>query len=138
MPRAPRSPVAGKSRSPLALRVQALRLERGLTQVELAVESGVSRSHIAKIETGDDSAGLATLQSLASFFGVSMDYLQTGEHAAPPPTQGRLVQDPEQMAWLQLWEAIPADQRLRVARMVKAAADDSIDSTDNAGAASGT
>lgn len=117
----PRRP-AEKQRTPLARRIQALRLNRNLTQVELAVEAGVSRGHIAKIETGGDTAGLDTLQALATYFGVSMDYLQTGTHPAPSPEAGRFVNDPEQLAILDMWEAIPKAERPRVARMIRAAA----------------
>jgi transcriptional regulator with XRE-family HTH domain len=124
MSSAPRKPRPNKHRSPLGERVLALRLERGLTQIELATDAGVSRSHLAKIETGGDVAGRETLQALAVFFDVSMDYLQTGTHPSPSPQVGRFVQDEEELAILDLWEAIPPAERPRVARMLRAAAAD--------------
>lgn len=120
----PRKPRANKKRSPLGERVLALRLERGLTQVELATEAGVTRAHVAKIETGGDAPGRETLQALSVFFGVSMDYLQTGAHPAPLPQGGRFVQDPEEIAILDLWDSIPEAERPRIARMLRAAAVD--------------
>lgn len=112
------------NRTPLAERVIALRKERGLTQVELAVEVGWSRSHISKIESGGDPPGRELLTALAKHFRVSMDYLQTGAEAAPAPSHGRFVDDREQLAILDLIDAIPRPERPRVLRMIRAAADD--------------
>jgi len=101
-----------------------LRQERGLTQEELALEAGVSRGHIAKIETGGDGPGVETLQALAVYFGVSMDYLKTGAHPTTPPGAGRFIDDVQQLKILDLWEAIPRSERPRVMRMILAAAEE--------------
>lgn len=123
MARKPRRP-ADLERTPLARRVLELRHQRGLSQVDLAAEAGVSRAHIAKIETGADAPGRETLHALAVYFGVSMDELQAGLGRSPAPQQGRFVKDAEQLAILDLWEAIPKSERPRIARMIRAAADD--------------
>ena len=94
----------------MAQRLRDLRLAGGLTQMELAVELGISRAHLAKMETGEDPPGRDLLESVAKFFRVSMDYLQTGR--ADAPQQGRFVQDAEQLALLDLWDSIPASERL--------------------------
>ena len=39
-------------RKQLGQRIRAIRLERGLTQENLSLESNISRSHIAMIESG--------------------------------------------------------------------------------------
>jgi len=118
----PRVPRLDIRRTPLAQRLVDLRLERGLTQAELAEAAGISRAHLGKMESGGDIAGRASLQALAVFFGVSMDWLQSGSHPAPSPQDGRLVQDPEQIAVLDIWEAIPRNERPRIANMLRAAA----------------
>jgi hypothetical protein len=74
------------------------------------------------MESGGDIAGRASLQALAVYFGVSMDWLQTGAHPTPPPQHGRFVQDPEQIAVLDIWDAIPRNERPRIANMLRAAA----------------
>lgn len=120
----PRTPSSDKPRTPLAQRVQDLRLALPMTQVDLAAAVGVSRAHIGKVETGDDSIGAATLHALAVIFGVSMDYLWTGKHPSPPPpSRGRLVDEIEQLAILDLWQSIPRSERARVMRMIAAASD---------------
>lgn len=56
-------------------RLKELRLEKGLTQVQLAKESGISQAGIAKWETGDRSPSVDCLIALAKYFKVSIDYL---------------------------------------------------------------
>lgn len=120
MSRAPRKSRLKKSRGAFGQRLRDLRLARGLTQEELGAEIGVSRSHIAGMETAADPPGRETLHALATFFAVPMDFLQAGITQAPE--QGRFVDDPEQLAWLNLWDAIPVDDRARILRMLRAAA----------------
>ena len=59
----------------LRTRITELRKEKGLSQVALAKELGVDCSTIAKYETGDRLPDVVMLCKLASFFGVSTDYL---------------------------------------------------------------
>lgn len=48
---------------------------RGLTQVALAVASGVNRVQIADIEAGRKSGSIETLKKLAAALGVTLDEL---------------------------------------------------------------
>lgn len=54
---------------PMLLR--RLRLMRGLTQVQLAVEAGVVQSHVAKAESGSD-VRLSTVQRLIRALGCRL------------------------------------------------------------------
>lgn len=56
-------------------RLKELRLERGLTQTELANKTKISQAGIAKWETGDRTPNLEYLIVLAKFFGCTADYL---------------------------------------------------------------
>ncbi|GBQ69732.1 hypothetical protein AA103196_2294 [Ameyamaea chiangmaiensis NBRC 103196] len=62
----------------LGARIRTLREQKGLTQVVTAVEIGISRTHLTNIERGADVPGRGTLVALADFFGVSLDWLTTG------------------------------------------------------------
>lgn len=55
--------------------LKALRLERGLGQVELAQKLGVSKGIISLWENGLREPNMSSLIALARFFGVSTDYL---------------------------------------------------------------
>jgi transcriptional regulator with XRE-family HTH domain len=122
MAHGPRKSRLKKSRGAFGQRLRDLRLARGLTQEELGAEIGTSRSHIAGMETAADPPGRETLHALATFFAVSMDFLQAGITQAPQ--DGRFVHDPEQLAWLDLWAAIHPSDRPRILRMLRAAAFD--------------
>ena len=52
-----------------------LRLENKYTQQELAKKIGVSRSAIGMYETGERQPDFETLEVIADFFNVDMDFL---------------------------------------------------------------
>ena len=52
-----------------------LRGENGLTQQELAKKLGVSRSAVGMYEKGEREPDFETLEAIADFFNVDMDYL---------------------------------------------------------------
>lgn len=57
------------------IRLKGLRVDKGLTQEKLAKELSLSRSTIAMYETGKSKPDLTTLQLIASYFDVSVDFL---------------------------------------------------------------
>lgn len=56
-------------------RLKQLREETGLTQEELAKKLNISRGTYAHYETGKREPKFETLQHLATYFNVSVDYL---------------------------------------------------------------
>ena len=56
-------------------RLRELRKQRGLSQLKLAMDLNMSQNSISRYETGEHEPGLKELLSLASYFGVSTDYL---------------------------------------------------------------
>jgi transcriptional regulator with XRE-family HTH domain len=63
-------------------RLKRLRLERGLSQRELAAP-GVSYAYISRIEAGTRQPSVKALRKLAGKLGVSADYLETGSELDP-------------------------------------------------------
>ena len=60
----------------LTKNMQILRKDKGLTQEELAKESGIAYTTIVKLEQGLlDNPTLKTLQKLADVFKISIDEL---------------------------------------------------------------
>jgi len=74
------------SRKPLRLR--ELREERGFSQYGLAQESGVGRSTIAALETGERGAHPSTMRALARALQVTVPDLYRNQ-ITPPPSQDR-------------------------------------------------
>lgn len=55
-----------------------LRLERGLTQQQLADITGISREHVSKLENGKREAGLRVLENLATSLDKTLSDLMKG------------------------------------------------------------
>ena len=56
-------------------RLKFLRFEKGLTQEQLAKETGFSNSAISYWETGERVPNALAIITLAKYFGVTTDYL---------------------------------------------------------------
>ena len=68
-----------KMKEILAERVQALRKQAGLTQIELAEKIGVSKSQYIRYETKDVQPPANIMNKLADALGTSVDYLISGD-----------------------------------------------------------
>lgn len=55
--------------------LKQLRLQKGLTQPQLAERLGISRSAISMYERGEREPDTATMETIAALFGVDMNYL---------------------------------------------------------------
>lgn len=91
--------------------MRTLRQGRGLTQVQLAAELGVSRSHISKVESGDDAPGRQLLEAMAVYFRVPIDTFypiaNSGGEAGDPQSEGRFAEGEV----LDLWRGLDPDQK---------------------------
>ncbi|MBO6154189.1 MAG: helix-turn-helix transcriptional regulator [Lachnospiraceae bacterium] len=60
-------------------RIRFLRRQMGVSQEELAERIGISAKHLSKIERDETSFTVQILMTLSKSFGVSTDYILTGE-----------------------------------------------------------
>lgn len=83
-------------------RLKRLRMEKGITQKELADRLHISRSTIAGYESLGKEPDGEKLCALADFFGVSVDYLLGGtdsrEPISPTPAPLSSAQRPAEVA----------------------------------------
>lgn len=63
-----------KKQNELGRKLKALRIDKGLTQEQLAFEVDISRDHLSNIELGKHPVNIKTLYKLAQFFEVDMKY----------------------------------------------------------------
>lgn len=56
-------------------RLKALRIEKGVTQEQMARDTGITQAAISKWESSDTIPKLEFLVKLAKYFGCSIDYL---------------------------------------------------------------
>jgi len=119
-------------------RLRSLRKERGLKQVEIAEEVGITRAYLSGLETGAATPGHATFMALASFYGVSLDWLTTGKgdrseklrEKATDLVDGRkaklgldAVEDFERLRLLRIWSMLSGDVRNAALLLIEAAVD---------------
>jgi transcriptional regulator with XRE-family HTH domain len=64
----------------LGLRLRQLRIERGLSQEELAAQSGFSRSYYTEVETGKRNVAILNLYRLAKCLKVPIQELLDLKH----------------------------------------------------------
>ena len=57
------------------MRLKELREKKGISQVKLAMDLGLSQNSISRYENGKREADYATLIAFADYFQVSIDYL---------------------------------------------------------------
>lgn len=57
-------------------RIKELRKEKGLSQAQLSKKTGISRSVIGMVESGNQKGGRDFNKAMANFFNVSIDYLE--------------------------------------------------------------
>ncbi|MBQ8458697.1 helix-turn-helix transcriptional regulator [bacterium] len=63
-----------KIQNELGRRLRNLRLDKNLTQEELAFEVKISRDHLSNIENGKHPINLKNLYKLANYFDVDIKY----------------------------------------------------------------
>ena len=56
-------------------RLRQLRTARGLSQMDFSKQIGISKSSVNMYERGEREPGLETLENIADYFNVDMDYL---------------------------------------------------------------
>lgn len=73
------------------LKLRELRLEKGMTILDVSLELDVSYSTIQQYETGTNEPNIAMLVKLAEFYNVTIDYLVGHSPVREPLTDEDLV-----------------------------------------------
>lgn len=81
-------------------RLRKTRLDRGLSQTDLAKQAGFQPSAISHFETGSRSPSFDNLRRLADALGVSIDYLlgRQSQSTAAGPVADRLHRNFDKMS----------------------------------------
>ena len=58
--------------------------KKGVTPYRVAKDSGVTQTALSNWKSGKSIPSLSTLQKIADYFGVTVDYLMTGESPTEP------------------------------------------------------
>ena len=68
-----------KCKGDLMIGLKAIRKERKLNQLKVAMDLNISREALSYYENGKREPSLATLVKMSDYFNVSINYLITGE-----------------------------------------------------------
>lgn len=112
MPRRPKTVVL--SRSEIGQRVKALRLEMGMTQVQLAAAAGTQQTSLSQIERGLRGAGVPQVVRLARALGVSADRLLSSATPVLASRNEKLLRRVREV------EGLPAEHQGAVVQMLDA------------------
>lgn len=99
----------------IGTRIREARLDRGLTQDQLAAEVGVSRSAVAQWETGRTGQVTGNLSRIAMALEVNVEHLIYGANKRAPSE----ARQGDELALLRLYRECDPDDRqmlLRTAR----------------------
>lgn len=94
-------------------RLKQLRNEKGLYQKELADIIGVSRPTVTQYENGTRTPDQVTLQKIADFFNISLDYLlgRTDEPSPADKIKSAISDDP---VLLSFWDELKEREDLQL------------------------
>lgn len=60
-------------RSAIGKRIKSIRLQRDMTQQELATAAGITKANVCRVEEGKYSVGIDVLDKIAAALGVSLE-----------------------------------------------------------------
>lgn len=94
-------------------RLRRLRQEKNISQSALANYLGVTQQTVSAYESGDREPDLETLNKMADFFDVSVDYLlgRTDIRNSADKIAQALKDDPE---LLEFWEDLSSRENLKI------------------------
>lgn len=101
------------------MRLKELRKEAGLTQKQFAKEIGAAQNTVSQWEAGTRRLDDETIKRIASFFGVSVDYL-LGLSESKRVSLADNVSEAKQ-AMYNLIDELPDDKVLKLYDLAKAA-----------------
>jgi transcriptional regulator with XRE-family HTH domain len=96
-------------------KLRALRKASGLNQTEAAAAADISRSHLAKVEAGDDPLSFEAAFKLAVAYKVDVAEVLPEGH---PMRDVELVQDETERQVLGALRRLPEDERRTVLKMI--------------------
>lgn len=105
-----------------AKRLKELRKEAGITQVEFARKFNIANGTVGNWESGNRQPDYATVQKIADFFKVSVDYLvreETEEYTDIKKSPSEISEGEQKL--LELFRRVPENQQPMVLQMIEVA-----------------
>lgn len=94
--------------------------KHGVTAYQISKVTGLSQSLFSDWKKGKSTPKQDKLKKIADYFGVSVDYLMTGEEKEKTPPVGEILTEGEQEL-LNLYRMVPEDKQKLILSMIRAA-----------------
>lgn len=92
-------------------RIKTLCKEKGITVNKLEKTLGFGTGYVAKLD--NSTPNTAKIQLIADYFGVSLDYLMTGEKPDIP------IFEPEHLELIELYSKLKTEQKSAVLNLLR-------------------
>ena len=99
---------------------ESLCQQRGSTPTAISQEMGFSNATAAKWKKGSIPQG-TTLQKIATYFDISVDYLLGKEEKKPPMPEGTEDMGENEKRLMAMWSQIPEEQKPELLTLIEAA-----------------
>lgn len=93
--------------------------EKGISPSAAAIEIGLRKSNVTYWKSNRNNPSDATLQKIADYFGVTVEYLKSEETKKDPATNGEV--SPEKRELLDLIDSLSDDQCRKLSNIIKEA-----------------
>ena len=103
--------------------LRRLRKQDGLTQTDLGKALGISYSAVSMYERGEREPNFETLEVIADYFNVSMDYLYNKETEKSPDAAPPTPREKKYEEIFSLLSALPEEKLAEALRYLKYLAD---------------
>lgn len=100
-------------------RLISLRKEAGLSQYELARRLKMGRSALGNYEQGEREPDIETMKKLATFFGVTVDYLLGREDQVPGPRPANLPEEWRKMVVMAQRDGYTPEQLIQALHLLE-------------------
>lgn len=97
----------------LGTNIRALRKRKGLTLEQVGERFGIKRSSVAGWESNSSRPDLDKLMGLAELFGVSVDFLLSGDADNPVPAKAK-VEWPFTQFTVEQYQALSPESKTRI------------------------
>jgi transcriptional regulator with XRE-family HTH domain len=111
----------GSVREGVGRRVRLLRLQRRLTQEDLAHEAGLDSKYLSEFERGNENISIENLAKLARALGTGLPGLLRDDARRPPPAP---TLDPLARRAVELVRSVNSRRRRLMLRLMEAVAED--------------
>lgn len=92
-------------------RLQRIRKERKIKQIEAADAAGVGRPYISDLENGNKDGSLEVILKLAKFYDVSLDYLFGRSDLPHTQSSESVAHDEKERILLQIWRSLSNEEK---------------------------